>query len=179
LRTIHREIRFTAIYVTHDQTEAFALGSQIAVMNRGRIEQLGTPDDVYSRPSTEYVAKFLGIRNVLSDETTKGVPAILKKLLSQLNVDEGADTSVFVRPEHINLDSNLNPDKANLQFGTGDILDCVNLGSTAEYSVEVDGIQLIAVRSTSAEPLRIGERVHVTVRRNHGLVYRRGHLLQK
>jgi iron(III) transport system ATP-binding protein len=65
LRRLHREIGFTGVYVTHDQEEAMALGTRVAVMNDGRFEQLGTPDDVYKFPATEYVADFLGARNRL------------------------------------------------------------------------------------------------------------------
>src|SRR6266403_1480580 len=63
LRAIHREVGFTGIYVTHDQIEAFNLGTRVAVMKAGKIEQLGSAREVYDRPATEYVAKFLGIRN--------------------------------------------------------------------------------------------------------------------
>jgi iron(III) transport system ATP-binding protein len=66
LRLLHREIGFTAVHVTHDQEEALALGSRVAVMNEGRIEQIGRPQDVYRRPVTETVADFLGARNQFS-----------------------------------------------------------------------------------------------------------------
>jgi iron(III) transport system ATP-binding protein len=63
IRLLHRQLNFTGVYVTHDQEEAFALGTRIAVMNLGRIEQIGKPLDVYNFPATEYVADFLGARN--------------------------------------------------------------------------------------------------------------------
>ena len=63
LRLLHREIGFTGVYVTHDQEEALALGTRVAVMKEGRFEQIGKPLDVYNRPATEYVADFLGARN--------------------------------------------------------------------------------------------------------------------
>ncbi len=63
LRLLHRNLRFTGVHVTHDQEEAIALGTRVAVMNAGRIEQIGDPVEVYRAPATEYVADFLGARN--------------------------------------------------------------------------------------------------------------------
>jgi iron(III) transport system ATP-binding protein len=65
LRLLHRELGFTGVYVTHDQEEALALGTRVAVMKDGQFEQIGSPNDVYNRPATEYVADFLGARNRL------------------------------------------------------------------------------------------------------------------
>jgi iron(III) transport system ATP-binding protein len=65
LRLLHRELGFTGVYVTHDQEEALALGTRVAVMKEGQFEQIGKPNEVYSRPATEYVADFLGARNRL------------------------------------------------------------------------------------------------------------------
>src|SRR4030095_9316627 len=67
-REIHellKQVNLPAIFITHDQEEALELGDRIAVLNAGRLEQIGTPDDVYNRPETEYVATFLGAANLL------------------------------------------------------------------------------------------------------------------
>ena len=66
LRLIHRQTRFTGVYVTHDQAEALTLGDRICIMRAGRIEQIGTPDDVYRRPATAFVAAFLGMTNCVN-----------------------------------------------------------------------------------------------------------------
>lgn len=65
LHRLHREVGFTGVYVTHDHAEALALGDRLAIMRAGRVEQLGTPASVFSAPSTEYVAGFIGIDNVV------------------------------------------------------------------------------------------------------------------
>ena len=65
IRTLLREVNVPSIFITHDQEEALELGDRIAVLNAGRLEQVGTPDDVYNRPETEYVATFLGAANLL------------------------------------------------------------------------------------------------------------------
>jgi ABC-type Fe3+/spermidine/putrescine transport system ATPase subunit len=69
LRRIHRETRTTCLYVTHDQEEALSLADRIAVMNRGRIEQVGTPREVYEQPANEFTARFMGELNVVAAES--------------------------------------------------------------------------------------------------------------
>src|SRR6195952_1757164 len=64
IRRLHDEYRYTTVYVTHDQSEAMTTADLIAVMNGGRIDQLGTPEDIYARPESEFFARFTGARNV-------------------------------------------------------------------------------------------------------------------
>ncbi len=65
VRRLHDEYRYTTVYVTHDQSEAMTTADLIAVMNHGRIEQLGTPEDIYEHPRSEFVARFIGASNVV------------------------------------------------------------------------------------------------------------------
>src|SRR5215216_1289459 len=65
IRRLHDEYRYTTVYVTHDQSEAMTTADMIAVMNGGRIDQLGTPEDIYARPESEFVARFIGASNVI------------------------------------------------------------------------------------------------------------------
>lgn len=88
LRLLHRQLGFTGVYVTHDQEEALALGTRVAVMKEGRFEQIGAPQEVYRRPATEYVADFLGARNRL-ELTAPGDGSARV---------EGSDLPGFVRP---------------------------------------------------------------------------------
>src|ERR1700736_4098106 len=73
LRNLQRRLGKTAIYVTHDQTEALALSDRIAVLSQGRIEQIGTPGDIYERPATAFVAEFIGSSNMLRARIVGGV----------------------------------------------------------------------------------------------------------
>ncbi|MBF3005360.1 ABC transporter ATP-binding protein, partial [Pseudomonas aeruginosa] len=66
LRSLHRELGYTAVYVTHDQSEALALADRIAVMHGGRLVQLGTPQEIYARPASAFVAGFVGFDNLLA-----------------------------------------------------------------------------------------------------------------
>ena len=68
IKTLLGKLKITAIYVTHDQNEAMVIADRVAVMNRGRIEQMGTPEDVYYRSETDFVAQFIGLANVLDGE---------------------------------------------------------------------------------------------------------------
>jgi ABC-type sugar transport system ATPase subunit len=96
---LHRERKFTGIYVTHDQTEAMTLGSRIAVMDRGKIVQLGTPQEVYNTPANTFVASFIGTpgMNIFSGQTTGGT--FQSKLFSV--PAPSACYSVGIRPEHL------------------------------------------------------------------------------
>jgi len=72
IRRLHEEFQYTSIYVTHDQVEAMTMADRIVVMNSGRIEQIGTPEDVYERPNSEFVARFIGASNVLKVQHVGG-----------------------------------------------------------------------------------------------------------
>ncbi len=74
LRAIIKRVGLTALYVTHDQHEAFAIADRIALMNAGQIEQVGTPSEVYRRPATIFAARFLGLNNVVPVESVSGSP---------------------------------------------------------------------------------------------------------
>src|SRR5258708_19704740 len=65
VRRLHDEYRYTTVYVTHDQSEAMTTADVIAVMNAGKVEQAGSPEDIYERPRSEFVARFIGGRNVV------------------------------------------------------------------------------------------------------------------
>ena len=110
IRQILKQLGLTAIYVTHDQTEAFAVADRVAVMNRGRIEQDGPPEQLYYQPATPFVAQFLGFTNLLPGacrpngqvETTLGVWPI--PAARQHPVETAV--TVLIRPEAASLESN-------------------------------------------------------------------------
>jgi iron(III) transport system ATP-binding protein len=105
LRHLHRELRFTGVYVTHDQEEAMALGTRVAVMREGRFEQIGDPMDVYARPATEYVAEFLGVRNRLPLAVDAGVAHFENQRLDRSfhpGLADGAH-AVRIRPEKLQI----------------------------------------------------------------------------
>ena len=111
LRNLQRQLGITAIFVTHDQEEALTMSDLVVVMNQGRIEQMGSPSQIYERPDTEFVARFLGASNILSAkvEAADSATATLSLLGRQVRVPNhrastGKILPVSLRPERISLE---------------------------------------------------------------------------
>jgi sulfate transport system ATP-binding protein len=109
-REIHallREVKVPAIFITHDQEEALELGDRIAVINAGRIEQIGTPDEVYNKPETEYVATFLGAANLLLGVVNRRAveigAAIIPARDETVHFRDGQSVKLVFRPEDVHL----------------------------------------------------------------------------
>jgi spermidine/putrescine transport system ATP-binding protein len=102
LSQIHRDVGTTFVYVTHDQEEAMSMADRIAVMNDGRIEQLGTPEEVYRRPASRFVADFIGDSNFFAATVDGGVATLDDGTRMPCRSGSGAAT-VMVRPEAIRL----------------------------------------------------------------------------
>lgn len=144
LRHLHRTINFTGVHVTHDQEEALALATRVAVMNAGRIEQIGRPDEVYSAPATEYVADFLGFRNVFELVVTGGKSTIDGHKVDGL-VSSTLEDGTYVlraRPAHTRLRAPGEEGAAHATFYASTVINEVLPGvSSTEYVVELDGKQ--------------------------------------
>ncbi|MDQ6885442.1 MAG: ABC transporter ATP-binding protein [Candidatus Dormibacteraeota bacterium] len=133
LKSIQQRLGMTFIYVTHDQEEALTMSDRLAVMNRGRIEQVGSPAEVYERPATGFVAGFVGASNVLSGDTAFAVT--------------GQRSALTVRPEKIRLggrDERPNPDEVS---APGTVRDVVYVGAFTRYVVDLDaGAELVVMQ---------------------------------
>lgn len=105
LRRLHEEIHVTSVFVTHDQEEALELANRVVVMNEGRIEQIGTPDEVFHQPATEFVMKFLGNVNLFHGrvESGKAVFGPWRIQASNATSKEGAPARLFVRPHDLDI----------------------------------------------------------------------------
>src|SRR5215212_3815161 len=107
IRALLKKINVPSIFITHDQEEALELGDRIAVLNTGRLEQIGTPDDVYNRPETEYVATFLGAANLLLGVVNGGAveigPAAIPALEETERFRDGQAVKLIFRPEDVCL----------------------------------------------------------------------------
>jgi iron(III) transport system ATP-binding protein len=180
LRSIHRELGFTGIYVTHDQTEAFTLGTRVAVMNAGRIEQLGVAADVNSRPATEYVARFLGIRNALTIACNGVWASAAGPLTGDLAVlpKVGRPLKLYIRPEDVTfaIPGAASPQRA-LCMAVGQVADAIPVGHETSYVIAVNDI-VLHVRRPGAEPIwRQGDAVSLHVAHNNILLYDNGTLV--
>ncbi len=103
LRKLHNEVPVTTIFVTHDQEEAFEVADRVVVMNAGRIEQDGTPDDVFEHPANEFVMDFLGQVNVFHGRVHNGTATIGGLEIAVPGSRVSGDTKVFVRPHELDL----------------------------------------------------------------------------
>jgi len=145
LKRLQRELRITTVYVTHDQSEALALSHQVAVMNQGRIQQIGTPRDIYERPQTQFVADFVGTTNfvdgrVVAREAGDGCYVIDSELgtLHAYSVDAvkpGDAVVLSIRPEDVHLSEQQPQASVNVWRGIAD--QKVFLGEALDWQVKV------------------------------------------
>jgi sulfate transport system ATP-binding protein len=98
LRRLHDEVHVTSLFVTHDQQEAFEVSDQVVVLNKGKVEQMGPPQELYEKPATPFVTKFLGSVNILRVETVLGMDQANDEAPLPLAVPGDDQASVYVRP---------------------------------------------------------------------------------
>ena len=182
LRAIHRELGFTGIYVTHDQIEAFNLGTRVAVMNAGRIEQLDTASNVYERPATEYVARFLGIRNSLALKRDNGWVSDAGRLggnLPALDRQQGP-LQIFLRPGALRLSAPqaAAPEAGRLALTGGRVVDVLYSGSEVDYLVTVGSASLFVTKSVGLGRFSAGDAVTVSFAGSDTLMYANGVLVK-
>jgi putative spermidine/putrescine transport system ATP-binding protein len=161
LKAIQVQVGITFIYVTHDQEEALTMSDRMAVFNRGLIEQVGSPAEVYEHPATPFVAGFVGTSNLLRGEAAQ---AIL-----------GADGMFTVRPEKIRLADPGDPPAADEHSALGRVRQVVYLGPDTRYIVALDaGSELVVtqqnLQTSSMEALAAeGRPVRLAWKRHHVL----------
>jgi spermidine/putrescine transport system ATP-binding protein len=185
LKRIQQEVGITFIYVTHDQEEAMTMSDRIAVMNRGKYEQLGDPEVLYERPQTRFVAGFLGVSNLLPaspDGATDGYAGFRLHDGTPVRVPRGlvdgqaGSVAIGVRPEKIRLNETTAsvPSAHNRLAGT--IADASYLGVSTQYIVALaDGHRVTVYeqnveRATKAELWSRGEQVQLSWLPEHSFV---------
>ncbi len=149
LKGIQHDVGITFIHVTHDQEEAMTMADRIAVMNHGRIEQLGTPTELYERPATAYVAGFLGHSNLIAG-TVSGSDTVRLRSGPEVRVPHDAlagrtgEVAVGIRPEKIELGNG----QANALEGT--IVEQAYVGVATQYIVDTECGQLTVYRQNAS-----------------------------
>ena len=142
LKKIQREAGITFIFVTHDQEEAMRMSDRIAVFNEGRVEQIGTPEQVYEAPKTKFVASFLGVSNLFSGE-------IAKQLFGKAEM-------VNIRPEKIRLQPYGSKIAADEVGVSGEIIEAAYVGANTLFSINTEsGMRLSVTRSNQELPDQI------------------------
>ncbi|HLU82947.1 MAG TPA: ABC transporter ATP-binding protein [Trueperaceae bacterium] len=186
LKQLQQEVGITFIYVTHDQEEALTMADRIAVMNEGAVLQVGRPDDIYERPTSRFVADFIGETNFVDGVlAAKDGPAGLVQLASGTTItgvmrDEavtlGSQVALAVRPEKLTIVAadGGSPDAADTSL-TGVISEVHYLGTDARYSIDVGaGVSLVARIQNQHHGyegmLAVGTPVRASWRTEHGSV---------
>lgn len=144
LKLLQREVGITFVYVTHDQEEALAMSDRIGVMRNGRVEQIGTPNELYDRPSSAFVAGFIGLQNFLPGKVDEGCSRLVTE--DRIVIEAGlvapsiGDDKVAVgavRPDRVLLSATEPNGHANKAPGT--IAEIVHLGDVLEFIVLLPG----------------------------------------
>lgn len=149
LKRLHQEIGVTTIFVTHDQEEALSLSDRIVVLNHGSVEQIGTPEEIYHHPASEFVHTFIGKTNRLNGtvmavegdrvtvQTDKGI--LVSSSQQALHVAKGQRVTVFIRPEKISLSQKTSPSATAVNQVSGRLTMTSFLGAFTECQVEAGG----------------------------------------
>jgi iron(III) transport system ATP-binding protein len=146
IRRLHDQYRYTTVYVTHDQSEAMTTADLICVMNAGKVEQAGSPEEIYDRPQSEFVARFIGSSNILRG---KGLPdgrfefAGRPLRCTGATPQPGGDTAVSIRQHEIGLLPKSPAQDDNVVPAT--VIRQVFLGNSRDYMVDAGGTQLRVV----------------------------------
>ena len=159
LKAIQKSVGITFIFVTHDQEEALTMSDRIAVFNEGKIEQVGSPAEIYERPASSFVAGFVGTSNLVSGEIAKRMT--------------GSEEMFSIRPEKIHLDSIDHEPEKDMLCMDGVVRDVVYLGLFTRYLVEIEGGSDLVVivqnlKTTSMDVLSArGQKVRLSWRKEH------------
>jgi spermidine/putrescine transport system ATP-binding protein len=170
LKRIQRDVGITFVFVTHDQEEALTMSDRIAVMNQGRIEQLGTPQEIYDEPASVFVAGFIGSANLLPATvvgTSDGVVRARLRAGADITVSadharfaHGGAVTAMVRPERLQLMTDEPPTTERLD---ATVTEAIFQGASSKIIAKTtDGTEMIAVLEADDARVRPGDRVWIT-----------------
>jgi len=166
LKQLQRRTGITFVYVTHDQAEALALSDQIAVIHGGKLQQLGTPEDVYNRPANRIVADFMGLTNLIPATVTAAQERAITADVAGAQLDipgaqgfaAGSAIDIVVRPENIELAAPETPGAL-----AGQVSERVFLGNLAEYYVTLATGASLRIQTHPKAPFAQGDNVGVKI----------------
>jgi spermidine/putrescine transport system ATP-binding protein len=162
LKRIQSEIGITFVFVTHDQEEAMTMSNRIAVMRSGRLEQLGTPEELYERPTTAFVAGFLGVSNLLDGEVSGRSGDLAEIRLSggtlvrapAGSLNGARSVRVGIRPEKLRVlprGADAEPDGRDTNSLDGTVLDASYIGVSTQYLIETADGHVLTVYAQNLE----------------------------
>lgn len=144
LKRLQRDVGITSVYVTHDQTEALALSDRIAVLNKGILQQMGNPYEIYYKPANKFVAEFIGHANLFDEKLSKEI----------FNIEIGSDENLSVLPEEIVPEK-----KSDKKFGK--ITDIQFTGFSIEYSIQLKELLIKSLQTSRSnnDDFKVGDEV--------------------
>jgi iron(III) transport system ATP-binding protein len=168
LKRLQRELRITTVYVTHDQSEALALSHQVAVMNEGRILQIGSPREIYETPRNRFVADFVGTTNFVDGQVADGTDGRyrVRTALGEFSahsadaLSSGDAVALSIRPEDIQLFEQTPAEQDGANVCEGTVQTRVFLGECVDFEIQVGGQTLFA-RSHPSLRTAVGHRIHL------------------
>jgi iron(III) transport system ATP-binding protein len=179
LSQLIRQIGITALFVTHDQVEALSIADRVAVMNEGRIVQEGASADIYERPNSLFVARFLGAANVLPgrvasrdrDKALIVLDGSGHKLVLATECRPGEPVDVVLRPEHLMLSTA--PPVDSINTVPGRVASLAFQGGHVEYDIDAEGGARLRAHALSPVQVNVGQAVWIAIDAGRGLVFRR------
>jgi spermidine/putrescine transport system ATP-binding protein len=169
LKHLQAQLGITFVYVTHDQEEALTMSDRIVLMRQGRIEQTGTPRDLYDRPASRYVADFIGETNLLTGTVIESGPhpvvlqsdgAVLSGW-SDAALPRGTAAWLSVRPEAVRLSPIEEPPRGANQL-EGRVSEVVYVGSSVRVHVELPGARRLVAHAPAGTPAQVGDRAWIS-----------------
>jgi len=176
IRKLQERLKITTIFVTHDQFEAMSISDRIVVLHEGRIQQIGSPIEIYERPTNEFIASFVGYVNFLDgvvemvdigvNIATVSTPIGKIQLIPERNIERGDRVKLVIRPETITL-SRSEPSEENNVF-QGEVEIGMYVGSLAKYTVQVKGEKIIIDQSNPRETgiFKTNEKIYLSIPKN-------------
>ncbi|MDA3940814.1 MAG: ABC transporter ATP-binding protein [Spirochaetia bacterium] len=179
IKRVQQMMGITALYVTHDQSEALSMSDQIIIMNRGEIAQVGSPEEIYNHPNSSFVADFIGNANFIDAKvseinsksitvTAQGKSLVVEKTDEEFI--EGEEVSLAIKPEAVDISLEPTGFTGNLDVSSF-------LGSITEYKIEFENSFITAVHSnTTGHPMKnfkMGEQVHVDFQKDFFHIYKK------
>jgi spermidine/putrescine ABC transporter ATP-binding subunit len=178
IRKLQKELNITTIYVTHDQEEALAVSDRIAVINEGVVQQIDTPQNIYSYPKNKFVANFIGISNFLKCPCTMGDPEagtakiriVDRELAVSLQRRYEGQVLVSIRPEQVGL----RPVEEHSDGWRGVVVDVTYLGEKVGYQVRLSDGSELQVHQYAVDPFslyRVNQKVNVDLHLEKAVVF--------